>query len=213
MNKIIIQVLLHHNFAFTRPLTVTGAYLNRDGSIIFHQMVLDRVENSEFILQNTLIDHSGCQIRIPCSREFYASYEMMEDCLNQYNDSVYYIDNNEFIALVNEQFNNMKVERWYLIPLAYSITLTPAGSRLMSRFPLTTSLSKKDPPVYMSRMTEDLLRRSTIRSARKESSIRKIDRNNPQTKLIEDFKSVKICILLKFNHFILPVRWDSSQKK
>ena len=86
-------------------------------------MVLDRIENSEFILQNTLIDHSGSQIRIPLTREYYASYEMMEDCYNCYNDYVYYGDNNEFLALVNEQFN-MDTEKWYLLPQAYSITLT-----------------------------------------------------------------------------------------
>ena len=88
-------------------------------------MVLDRVENSEFVLQNTLIDHSGSQIRIPLSRDFYASEEMMKDCFNCYNDFVYYGDNNEFLTLANEQFNNMREERWYLLPQAYSITLTP----------------------------------------------------------------------------------------
>ena len=118
-----ILVLLHHNFVFSRPLTVTGAYLNPDFSLSFHQMVLDRVENSEFILQNTLIDHSGSQVRIPLSREFYASYEMIEDCYNTYNDYVNHGPNNEIIALINEQFN-METERWYLLPQAYSITLT-----------------------------------------------------------------------------------------
>ena len=87
-------------------------------------MVLDRIENSEFILQNTLIDHSGSQIRIPLSREFYASYEIMEDCFNCYSDYVYQGPNNEIIALMNEQFN-METEKWYLLPQAYSITLTP----------------------------------------------------------------------------------------
>ena len=86
-------------------------------------MVLDRIENSEFILQNTLIAHSGSQIRIPVSREYYAVYEMMEDCYNRYNNFVFYGDNNEFLELVNENFN-MKTEKWYLLPQAFSITLT-----------------------------------------------------------------------------------------
>ena len=88
-------------------------------------MVLDRIENSEFVLQNTLTDHSGSQIRIPLSRDFYASEEMMEACFNCYNDFVFYGDNNEFLTLANEQFNNMREENWYLLPQAYSITLTP----------------------------------------------------------------------------------------
>ena len=122
-----ILVLLHTNFCFSRPLTVTGAYLLIDGSIIFHQMVVDRIENSEFILQNNLIDHSGTQIRIPLSREFYVSYGMMEDCFNCFEDLVYFGPNNEFLSLVNEEFNNMKEDRWYLLPQAYSITLTPTA--------------------------------------------------------------------------------------
>ena len=125
--SIIISVLLHHKFLFSRPLTVsdTGAYQNPDGTVFFHQMVLDRIENCEFVLQNSLIDHSGSQIRIPLSRDFYASEEMMKDCFDCYNDFVYYGDNNEFLTLTNEQFNNMSEERWYLLPQAYSITLTP----------------------------------------------------------------------------------------
>merc|ERR1719215_2011406 len=47
------QVLLHNAFEPTRPLMVTGAYL-KDGKVIFHQMILDRVLNDEYILQNTL---------------------------------------------------------------------------------------------------------------------------------------------------------------
>ena len=108
-----------------RPLTVTGAYLNCDGSMIFHQMVVDRIENNEYIVQNTLIRHSGSQIRIPLNQPYYAESDVIEDCLNCYNDFVYYGKNNEFLTLANEKFNNMKEERWHLLPQAYSITLTP----------------------------------------------------------------------------------------
>ena len=125
--KLYFLVLLHLNFVFTRPLTVTGVYLNPDLTIIFHQMVIDRIENSDFILQNTLIDHSGSQIRIPISREFYAPYDMMCFCQNG-QDFVYHGPKNEFIPLVNENFN-MEKERWYLQPVAYSITLTPRSKQ------------------------------------------------------------------------------------
>ena len=48
------QVLLHTFFMPTRPLTVTAAYLKPNRDLIFHQMILDRVENDEYVLQNTL---------------------------------------------------------------------------------------------------------------------------------------------------------------
>ena len=40
-----------------RPLTVTAAYIKPDGELIYHQMILDRVENDEYILQNTLFSN------------------------------------------------------------------------------------------------------------------------------------------------------------
>ena len=60
-------------------------------------MVLDRVENSEFILRDSLIEHS-----VSLSRGFYDSEGMMESCFNCFND---FGDNNECLALANEQFN------------------------------------------------------------------------------------------------------------
>ena len=87
-------------------------------------MILDRIENSNYILQNTLIGHSTSQLRIPLKRQYYADYDMMEDCFNCYNDYVYYGPNNEFCELANEEIKNMKPEEWHLLPQAYSITLT-----------------------------------------------------------------------------------------
>ena len=54
-----ILVLLHENFVFSRPLTVTGAYLLPNGEVFFHQMTLDRIENNEYVLQNNQfsVDH------------------------------------------------------------------------------------------------------------------------------------------------------------
>ena len=36
-----------------RPVTVTGAFVFADRTIGYHQMTIDRVENDEFVLQNT----------------------------------------------------------------------------------------------------------------------------------------------------------------
>ena len=87
-------------------------------------MVLDRIENDEYIIQNTLIPHSSSQIRISLDRRYYATYEMMKDCYSCFNDFVYYGSNNEFQTLANERINNMDEQRWHLLPQAYEITLT-----------------------------------------------------------------------------------------
>ena len=42
----LISVLLNENFVFTRPLTVTGAFILPDDTIFFHEMVLDRIDDS-----------------------------------------------------------------------------------------------------------------------------------------------------------------------
>ncbi|CBY33810.1 unnamed protein product [Oikopleura dioica] len=56
------KVLLHKNFVFSRPLTVTGAIIiphqRIDGidypeEVFFQQMTLDRIENGEYVLQNS----------------------------------------------------------------------------------------------------------------------------------------------------------------
>ena len=45
---------LNEKFIFYRPLTVTGAKLYKNESeLVFHQMTLDRIENGEYIIQNT----------------------------------------------------------------------------------------------------------------------------------------------------------------
>ena len=57
-------MFLNENFIFSRPLSVTGAYFiparTIDGvfyneEVFFHQMTLDRIENGEYILQNSEI--------------------------------------------------------------------------------------------------------------------------------------------------------------
>ena len=71
------KVTLNKNFKFKRPVTLTGAYLKPDGKVFFHQMVLDRIENEEFIIQNTQFTASAeAVLRIPLSNPFYVTHEM-----------------------------------------------------------------------------------------------------------------------------------------
>ena len=104
-------------------------YQNDDGSFLMHQMLLDRVENREYVLQNTLIEHEGTehgtQLRIPLDRPYYASDINMMYRLSSSN-YVYKGDNNEIINLVHEKVNSEKWHKgeWYLLPQAYSITLS-----------------------------------------------------------------------------------------
>ena len=49
----ILLVTINEKFVFTRPATVTGAFLHSSGGVAFHQMTLDHVENDEYVLQNT----------------------------------------------------------------------------------------------------------------------------------------------------------------
>ncbi|CBY11139.1 unnamed protein product [Oikopleura dioica] len=54
------KVLLNENFSFTRPLTVTGAILFPNKiEPTFHQMTLVKIDNGEYVLENTQIsdDH------------------------------------------------------------------------------------------------------------------------------------------------------------
>ena len=70
-----ILVLLNENYVFSRPLSVTGAYFlptrRIDGidyaeEVFFHQMTLDRIENGEYVLQNTQfsVNHPPGKIKI-----------------------------------------------------------------------------------------------------------------------------------------------------
>ena len=104
-------------------MTVTGAYLDSDGKVYFHQMVLDRIERDEYVLQNTLVRHSPTEIRISQKNPYYAAYEKIVGNNQILNDYVYR-RNGQILDLVNERINNMNPGRWYLCPTAYFITLT-----------------------------------------------------------------------------------------
>jgi hypothetical protein len=122
----LISALLNVNFRFTRPLTVTGAFLLPDDTVFFHQMVLDRVDDltNEYVLQNTLFEYDGAVLRVPKMREYYASEQMMLMFNTGSGEFKFYGSKGEFMCLVNEDFGNtMKQNTWYLLPQAYSLTL------------------------------------------------------------------------------------------
>jgi len=114
---------------FNRPLTVTGAYLFpeeiEDGNfypaeVFFHQMVLDRVDEStdEYVVQNTDFDLDVPVLRIPKTRAYYVTGDVM--LKNSFGPGEYDPGH------VNERFGNtMQPKTWYLLPQAYSIILTP----------------------------------------------------------------------------------------
>ena len=120
-------VLLNGNFSFTRPLTVTGALLIPSKGVLFHQMVLDRIDDvaDEYVIQNTLISEGGSVLRISKSNAYYANENLMLRNNPAPGEFKYYGRNGEFMWLVNERFaNTMQPNKWYLLPQAYSLTLS-----------------------------------------------------------------------------------------
>ena len=90
-------------------------------------MVLDRVDDQtdEYIVQNTAFDLDAPVLRIPKSRAYYVTGDVM--LKNSFGPGEYkfYGKKGEFMWLVNERFGNMQPNTWYLLPQAYSITLVP----------------------------------------------------------------------------------------
>jgi hypothetical protein len=89
-------------------------------------MILDRVENDEYILQNTLHSSEIASsqnlplLRIARQKRYYAFFDMFNNPSGVINRP-----NGEFLLLTNENSNSMMEEEWYLLPEAYSITLIP----------------------------------------------------------------------------------------
>jgi hypothetical protein len=117
---------LHHNFVFSRPLTVTGAFLSEDGTVSLHQMILDKIVNGHFILQNTDFNQGQeSEIKISLKKRFYYEYDIFSGYLDaRRKDFFCSLDDNE-ILLTNECHESMNLNEFYLQPEAYSITLTP----------------------------------------------------------------------------------------
>ncbi|CBY14731.1 unnamed protein product [Oikopleura dioica] len=118
------QVILHENFVFSRPLTVTGAYLLPSGEVLFHQMTLDRIENNEYVLQNNQfsVDHPPV-IRIKQRLPYYAVPHFIAHLIYQTGNNIEVVGNIQNV-LISER-HNMNENEWYLLPHAYSITLVP----------------------------------------------------------------------------------------
>jgi hypothetical protein len=114
-------------------LTVTGAYLLPDRvTIFFHQMVLDSIENefdynnAKYVIHNTSFAEGGPVLKIPKTRAYYVNEFMMRNNQTGPNEFKFYGPNpSDFMWLVNERVGNMQPNTWYLLPTAYSISLTP----------------------------------------------------------------------------------------
>ena len=90
-------------------------------------MVIDHVDesNDEFVIQNTLLNRGGPALRIPRQNRYYADYESMLRCYDEnYGDYVYKGENKEYMLLANEKCGTMDSDVWYLLPQAYSISLS-----------------------------------------------------------------------------------------
>ncbi|CBY15881.1 unnamed protein product [Oikopleura dioica] len=118
------QVILHENFIFSRPLTVTGAYLLPNDEVFFHQMTLDRIENNEYVLQNNhfSVNHPPV-IRIKQRFPHYAIPQFIDHLIYQTGNNIEFVGNIQNV-LISER-HNMNENEWYLLPHAYSITLVP----------------------------------------------------------------------------------------
>ena len=134
INDKFLLVLLNENFTFNRPVTVTGAYLLPDRvidgnffpeEVFFHQMVLDRVDVStnEYVIHNTSFAEGGPVLRISKKNEYYGSDQ--NAVMNNFGQFKLFGQNGEEWSLVNEIAGNMNPKTWYLLPMAYSIILTP----------------------------------------------------------------------------------------
>ena len=94
-------------------------------------MILDRVENDEYILQNTLhsneIDSSQrfSLLRIDRQKRYYVdNQQIMNYYDHNLNDFIYRGANNEFMLFTSAGLPSMNTDEFYLLPQAYSITLT-----------------------------------------------------------------------------------------
>jgi hypothetical protein len=87
-------------------------------------MVLDRIENKEYVIMNNSSVGGGPVLRIPKTRGYYVHEGMMMQAIKIGNEYKLEGPNGEGWTLVNELYRNMKPNTWYLLPNAYSITLT-----------------------------------------------------------------------------------------
>ena len=108
-------------------MTVTGAFILPDDTIFFHQMVLDRVDDSTnaYVIHNTSFHDGGPVLRLPTKNAYYTTNPNMMN-LNAAGQYKLKFQSGEEWTLVNENGKNtMKPKTWYLLPQAYSLTLVP----------------------------------------------------------------------------------------
>jgi len=114
-------VILHKNFKFSRPLTVTGAYLYPNGEIVFHQMTLDRVKKRNYVLQNTMMSIDTPLLRIKRENPYYVTDRHISMTSIGFGKPSYNVDGIS-MDLVNKDI--METNWWYLLPQAYALTLS-----------------------------------------------------------------------------------------
>ena len=95
---------LDSSFKFSRPLTVTGYWKDTDDVVIEHQMVVDRVQNNQYVIQNT---NPVELLRIPINRNLYIG-----DFNEWYNVSGNYVTD-----------HNMDVGQFYLGRSAFTVQI------------------------------------------------------------------------------------------
>ena len=88
-------------------------------------MVLDRVESDHYIVQNNLLKFGGSSLQIPVKQAYYAESYMLRNSSTTRVSLDRYLYENDGVKmfLVNENVNDMKFNKWYLIPQAYSFSL------------------------------------------------------------------------------------------
>ena len=132
----------YHESFHKRPFTVTAAFLDDVGEVIFHQMVVDRVERRLtpqltyqmfYVIQNSFVNNGESILLIPVRRPYYVNIVLLNHCvLNpppfQTTVPTYY-DGVRLMRVVNEEYGNMEANQWYLLPQAYSIRLTTESKK------------------------------------------------------------------------------------
>lgn len=101
---ICVLVTLHSGFKFSRPLTVTGYWKDANDVVIEHQMVVDRVENNQYVIQNT---NPVELLRIPLNRNLY---------IGDFNE--WYNVNGNFVT-----DHNMEIGQFYLGRSAFTVEI------------------------------------------------------------------------------------------
>ena len=94
-------------------------------------MTLDKIDNGDYVLQNTLVSNSASCLRISMSKRYYVEQILFHHCYDQNSRDYFFRSPKKFfsknvkIYLINEDDPNIKSGESYLFPWAYKITLTP----------------------------------------------------------------------------------------